>query len=96
MLHVPAQTVPRGQPLGPLTSPGGFSLVSYNVLGHPLALPRFQHVPTHLMAWTHRWRLLQAELEEFQADVVCLQEVETSRFGADTVLGCCAPDARCS
>lgn len=68
----------RGQPLFSQGS-DEISVTSYNVLSDMYA-HRLQYcMPSHL-AWSYRWPLLQQELASFQSDLICLQEVEMSRW----------------
>lgn len=70
-------TIPRLLPKGTFrsTRPNEVSIVSYNALCQRFATPsRFQHVPPAYLSRAHRWPLLQRELSELDADIVCLQE----------------------
>lgn len=56
------------------------SIVSYNVLCDKFATPqRLPHVFPQFLNYEHRWASLKRELSEFEADVVCLQEITIER-----------------
>ena len=42
---------------------------------------RLSYVQPEFLAWEHRLPLILRELEDIQADLVCLQEVDTHRSG---------------
>lgn len=65
------------------TKPGYFPWASSD--GNLSGLLWFQ--PPHglffvpvVLSWDHRWGLLQTELTQLDADIVCLQEVQTSHY----------------
>jgi hypothetical protein len=64
----------------------GFKGVTYNVLCPSFATSTSfpLSAPSHL-EWSHRWPLIQADLEAIDGDVICLQEVEKSVYEADLV-----------
>nr|XP_057921376.1 protein angel homolog 2 isoform X2 [Doryrhamphus excisus] len=68
--------------------PGGsrvldFSVMSYNILSQDLLednLYLYRHCPPQVLAWTHRLPNLLAEIQKYDADVLCLQEVQEDHF----------------
>ncbi|XP_054617781.1 protein angel homolog 2 isoform X2 [Dunckerocampus dactyliophorus] len=60
-----------------------FSVMSYNILSQDLLqdnLYLYQHCPPQVLAWTHRLPNLLAEIQKYDADVLCLQEVQEDHF----------------
>ena len=62
-------------------------VVSYNLLADHLATPPdrierylWESCPPHAVGWEHRLELLLAELRAYDADVLCLQEVQRQHF----------------
>ena len=62
-------------------------VVSYNLLADHLATPPdrierylWESCPPHAVSWEHRLELLLAELRGYDADVLCLQEVQRQHF----------------
>lgn len=63
-----------------------FSLLSYNVLSYKCVSPdspAFISKSSEKLDWTHRRERILALLKRSQADVICLQEVETPTFDED-------------
>ncbi|XP_057856227.2 carbon catabolite repressor protein 4 homolog 5 isoform X3 [Cryptomeria japonica] len=56
-----------------------FLLVSYNILGDENATHHsdlYHHIPSHLMNWSSRRRLICQELDMWKPNVICFQEVD--------------------
>mmetsp|Transcript_9356 Transcript_9356/g.28148 ORF Transcript_9356/g.28148 Transcript_9356/m.28148 type:complete len:1012 (-) Transcript_9356:263-3298(-) len=66
----------------------GFRLVTYNLLADQYAssdkgkTKLFAYCPTRFLSASYRWPLIIAELLGFNADVICLQEVDARAFSA--------------
>ncbi|KAF8060285.1 CCR4 [Scenedesmus sp. PABB004] len=72
----PALLAPRGS-LATTGAADELSVVSYNVLADCFAAKHGEYVPEEQLDWrAYRWPLLQEQLLSWQADVVCLQEVD--------------------
>lgn len=64
-------------------APDEISVVSWNVLADVFSHPdRMPWVEPRLMAWDFRWPLILRQLDACRADVICLQEVDTARWGS--------------
>ncbi|XP_061901033.1 protein angel homolog 2 [Entelurus aequoreus] len=60
-----------------------FSVMSYNILSQELLQDNaylYQHCHPHLLDWTYRLQNLLAEIQKYDADVLCLQEVQEDHF----------------
>ena len=61
--------------------PGTFRLLTYNILSdiyaNALAYP---HCPPWALAWTYRKRNLIREMAKFDADILCLQEIQADHY----------------
>jgi hypothetical protein len=90
----PARVVLRGGPLrcGTLDE---ISICSYNILGDSLA-GNLRHVHPDFLAWEHRRPILMRELGELDADLVCLQEVDTDRQAVQRWIPACSLLLACS
>ncbi len=56
-------------------------VVSYNILAEIYATPQmFPYCPTYALSWQYRRNLILRELLSFEADVICLQEVQKDHF----------------
>lgn len=65
----------------PFSCVGNLSVVCYNVLCDKYATPQmFGYVPSWYLSWDYRKQLILHEILSFDADIVCLQEVESSQF----------------
>ncbi|GLI60021.1 hypothetical protein VaNZ11_002085 [Volvox africanus] len=67
----------------PLTSsePDEISIIAYNILAdHYCTSKKYPYVRPEWLYWPHRWEALQAQLGGFGSDIICLQEVEPSRW----------------
>ena len=74
--------LPPGPPLAP-TSPGSprFTVLTYNLLADLYATPdAFWYVPPWALAWGYRRQNLVRELIAANADILCLQEVQSTHF----------------
>lgn len=57
------------------------SLICYNILCDKYATPQmFGFVPSWFLAWEYRKQLILHEILAYDADVICLQEVEMGQF----------------
>lgn len=71
---------------GAHSSAGGarFRVISYNILAELYATKQaYPYCDPWSLLWPYRKSVLQKELEEAQADVVCLQEVQTDHYELD-------------
>ncbi|XP_061609617.1 protein angel homolog 2 isoform X2 [Phyllopteryx taeniolatus] len=60
-----------------------FSVMSYNILSQELLHANsylYRHCSAAALAWSHRLPNLLAELSKYDADVLCLQEVQQDHF----------------
>jgi len=58
-----------------------FRICTYNVLvQHFIDCEKYPHSNAEHVAWEFRWKLLQSALDNANADIFCLQEVEESAF----------------
>lgn len=58
-------------------------VVSYNILSQKLLHLNsglYRNCDSTILHWEYRWPKIKSELEEFDADIVCLQEVEKHHF----------------
>lgn len=61
--------------------PGTFRVLSYNVLAEIYANTQaYPHCPSWALSWTYRKRNLIREMALFDADVLCLQEIQADHF----------------
>ncbi|KAG2490743.1 hypothetical protein HYH03_010898 [Edaphochlamys debaryana] len=75
-----ARRVRRPEPLTS-TDPDEISVVVWNILADHYCTPkRYPYVRPDWLSWPHRWALLQEQLGSFGSDLICLQEVEPSRW----------------
>lgn len=59
------------------------TVMCYNVLCEKYATPQmFGYVPSWFLNWEYRKQVITHEILSYDADVVCLQEVEASQFDA--------------
>ncbi|EFJ47404.1 hypothetical protein VOLCADRAFT_92068 [Volvox carteri f. nagariensis] len=75
-----ARRIRRPAPL--LSSePDEISLIVYNILADHYCTPkRYPYVRPEWLHWPHRWEALQEQIRSFGSDLICLQEVEPSRW----------------
>lgn len=67
----------------PLTAPSAtrVSVFSYNTLCYTSATQaRYGYIPSRVLAWEHRREMILHEVLEQEADIVCLQEIDTESF----------------
>ncbi|KAL3320267.1 CCR4-NOT transcription complex subunit 6-like [Cichlidogyrus casuarinus] len=58
-----------------------FTLISYNVLSPNYATPtQYPYCPTYAMDWEYRRRSILDELRNYNASIICLQELDTNQF----------------
>ncbi|MEW5307672.1 MAG: hypothetical protein WDW36_010050 [Sanguina aurantia] len=58
-----------------------FRVITYNILANKFALGgHHSHCPSQHLSWTYRQPAILAELKHYDADVLCLQEVEQAVF----------------
>ena len=75
---IPRRLVSIGEVLGPQDGVmgGKFSLLSYNVLSDLYATSEmYSYCPSWALSWAYRRQNLLRELLNYQADIMCLQEV---------------------
>lgn len=61
--------------------PGTFRVLTYNVLSEIYANSQaYPHCPGWALAWTYRKRNLIREMALFDADILCLQEIQADHF----------------
>jgi CCR4-NOT transcription complex subunit 6 len=61
-----------------------FRVISYNILADLYATKQaYPYCDTWSLVWPYRRKLIQAELEELQGDIVCLQEVQQDHYNQD-------------
>ncbi|RHY79520.1 hypothetical protein DYB35_009748 [Aphanomyces astaci] len=60
---------------------GGFRILSYNVLAEIYATRQmYPYCPMWALNWSFRKQLLQRELQLYNADILCLQEVQADHY----------------
>mmetsp|Transcript_13036 Transcript_13036/g.39493 ORF Transcript_13036/g.39493 Transcript_13036/m.39493 type:complete len:591 (+) Transcript_13036:158-1930(+) len=70
---------PKGQPS--LDTQGGFTLLTYNLLADLYATTdQFPYCPPWVLGWQYRKQNLLKELLQYSADILCLQEVQSTHF----------------
>ncbi|XP_054473956.1 LOW QUALITY PROTEIN: protein angel homolog 2 [Anoplopoma fimbria] len=60
-----------------------FSVMSYNILSQELLQDNvylYQHCPPGVLPWDHRLPNLLAEIQQHNADILCLQEVQEDHY----------------
>ncbi|CAN8069288.1 unnamed protein product [Agarophyton chilense] len=61
--------------------PGTFRVLSYNILSEIYANGQaYPHCPSWALSWTYRKRNLIREMALFEADILCLQEIQADHF----------------
>jgi hypothetical protein len=71
-----------GERAGSLSSPS-ITIVTYNVLAEVYATSeKHYHCPPLALLWEHRRENLVKEMIQYDADIVCLQEVQSDHFYA--------------
>ncbi|KAI8867930.1 hypothetical protein GQ42DRAFT_164478 [Ramicandelaber brevisporus] len=57
------------------------TMVTYNVLSERMATPsQYGYVPVSVLSWEYRRDMIMKELAAYNADIVCLQEVESAQY----------------
>ncbi|KAJ3386281.1 Glucose-repressible alcohol dehydrogenase transcriptional effector [Entophlyctis sp. JEL0112] len=65
----------------PVISTGAFTVFCYNTLCDKYATAQtYAYTPAWALAWDYRKDLIFGEILSYQADIVCLQEIETGQF----------------
>ena len=58
-----------------------FSVLSYNILCEKYATERlYGYTPSWALAWSYRKELILTEVTNYNADFLCLQEVDIAQF----------------
>ncbi|CAI9567247.1 unnamed protein product [Staurois parvus] len=60
-----------------------FTVLSYNILSQDLIEQNshlYQHCPPSILHWDYRWPNLLQELQHWEADILCLQEVQENHY----------------
>ncbi|XP_036437089.1 protein angel homolog 2 [Colossoma macropomum] len=60
-----------------------FSVMSYNILSQELLLSNaylYKHCNPRILEWRHRFTNIIKELEQYSADIMCLQEVQEDHY----------------
>ncbi|KAM4690841.1 protein angel homolog 1 isoform 2-T2 [Rhinophrynus dorsalis] len=60
-----------------------FSVLSYNILAQDLVNQNpelYQHCDPFILSWEYRWGFILQELQHWEADIVCLQEVQEDHY----------------
>ncbi|OCT68175.1 protein angel homolog 1 isoform X2 [Xenopus laevis] len=60
-----------------------FSVISYNILSQDLADQNpelYQHCDPSILHWDYRWLNILQELQHWEADIICLQEVQQDHY----------------
>ncbi|CAM8883403.1 unnamed protein product [Rhodiola kirilowii] len=77
--HVKSTEVFNSEEL--LTCSGNFSVLSYNILANLYAFTdRFDYCPSWAIIWPYRRKKLLQEITGYNADIICLQEVQSDHF----------------
>lgn len=85
---VPAPTLRKMIPLEDHTAShlqcGRFTVLTYNILADLYATQRaFPASEPHTLLWQYRRQLILRELASYDADIICLQEVQSTNFYED-------------
>jgi mRNA deadenylase 3'-5' endonuclease subunit Ccr4 len=81
---VPRRLVPLGPPVPPFVQKSRFTVLTYNILADLYTTT--QQFPTSeafALQWQYRRQLILKELAMYNADIVCLQEVQSTSFHED-------------
>ncbi|KAI4307386.1 hypothetical protein L6164_030585 [Bauhinia variegata] len=57
-----------------------FSILSYNILSDLYTVRRYRHCPQWALAWEYRRQNLLREIIDYDADIICLQEMQSDHF----------------
>ncbi|XBW34997.1 hypothetical protein QEN19_000562 [Hanseniaspora menglaensis] len=67
--------------LNPKLKNNTFTLLSYNTLCQHYATPKmYRYTTKYDLTWSHRLELLKNQIQEYQTDIICLQEVEAKTY----------------
>lgn len=81
---VPRRMVPLGAPAPPHVQKGRFTVLTYNILADLYCTSQqFPSSETFSLQWQYRRQLILKELAMYDADIVCLQEVQSTSFHED-------------
>lgn len=77
----PSRPMIHMKPLKPTVKRGRFTVLSYNLLADLYAsAEQFGYCPTWALHWPYRRANLLRELVSYNADIMCLQEVQSTHF----------------
>ena len=77
----PTRNMVTMKPCRPIVKRGKFTVLSYNVLADLYAsAEQFQYCPPFALHWPYRRANLLRELLSYNADIMCLQEVQSTHF----------------
>lgn len=77
----PTRAMVHMKPLKPTVKRGRFTLLSYNLLADLYAsAEQFDYCPSWALHWPYRRANLLRELLSYNADIMCLQEVQSTHF----------------
>ncbi|XP_075639811.1 carbon catabolite repressor protein 4 homolog 1-like [Castanea sativa] len=57
-----------------------FSVLTYNILADSLSINALEYCPRWALAWEYRQEILLEEIIKYDADILCLQEVQCDHF----------------
>ncbi|XP_053330945.1 protein angel homolog 1 [Spea bombifrons] len=60
-----------------------FTVLSYNILAQDLVVQNpelYWHCAPTILAWAYRWQNILQELQHWEADILCLQEVQEDHY----------------
>nr|XP_020650309.1 protein angel homolog 2 [Pogona vitticeps] len=63
-----------------------FTVMSYNILSQDLLEDNshlYKHCQHHILAWKYRFPNILADIKRFDADILCLQEVQEDQYGIE-------------
>eukprot|EP00181_Compsopogon_caeruleus_P003058 CAMPEP_0184680406 /NCGR_PEP_ID=MMETSP0312-20130426/3276_1 /TAXON_ID=31354 /ORGANISM="Compsopogon coeruleus, Strain SAG 36.94" /LENGTH=567 /DNA_ID=CAMNT_0027130479 /DNA_START=52 /DNA_END=1755 /DNA_ORIENTATION=+ len=73
--------IPSGEDIMTHRRNGCFRILTYNVLAEIYASSQeYDYTPDWALAWTYRQNNLLREIERYNADVLCLQEIQEDHF----------------
>ncbi|XP_057338510.1 CCR4-NOT transcription complex subunit 6-like [Microplitis mediator] len=79
--HLIAENIKKSYCNIQLENTGTFSVMSYNVLSSSYAAPRmYPYCPKEYLDWETRGQSIINEINDYECDVICLQEVEMEAF----------------
>ncbi|KAK9464638.1 Endonuclease/exonuclease/phosphatase [Lipomyces arxii] len=59
---------------------GIFSVVSYNILCDRYTSTIYEYTPSWALSWDYRRESIKHEIESYDADIICLQEIDNQTF----------------